>query len=123
MRVPLWCKIFGHKFYYIDFHPTHYKHHVGITYDFETLEGYHTRRDVTFCTRCGRERAEIVEEKFTSTNQASTQCPIGLHEIKVNVKPRRGADPSNLQDAKVWYQAVKDTYLYMCEHLGLSARC
>ena len=69
MRVPLWCRIFGHKFYYVDFHPTHHKRHVGITYDFETLEGYHTQRDVTFCTRCGRERAEIMEETRTTAQQ------------------------------------------------------
>ncbi len=69
MRVPLWCKLFGHKFYYVDFHPTNYKRHVGITYDFKTLEGYNTQRDVTFCVRCGRERAEIQEETRTIAQQ------------------------------------------------------
>jgi len=70
-----------------------------------------------------RRARKIKERRKTTANTASTQCPIGLHEIKVNVKPRRGADPANLQDAKVWFQAVKDTYLYMCKRLGHSARC
>jgi hypothetical protein len=68
----LWCRIFGHKFYYVDFHPTHYSHHVGITYDFKTLEGYNTMREVNYCTRCGVDRETLCNNQTkTDAKQVS----------------------------------------------------
>jgi hypothetical protein len=55
-----------------------------------------------------------------SHNKQSTQWP-RLHDIKVAVKPRSAANGSDLHDATVWYMAVKDTYLWLCSHLGHNA--
>jgi len=55
-----------------------------------------------------------------TNNTGSMPCPIGLHEIKENVTPVRDCDPTNLHDAAIWYQALKDCYIYMCKRLGHS---
>jgi len=63
---------------------------------------------------------DIKEFLKTPTNTGSMPCPIGLHEIKVNVKPVGNCDPTNLHDAAIWYQALKSCYIYMCKRLGHS---
>ena len=56
-----------------------------------------------------------------SRNSSSRQWP-KLHKIKENVTPCGIADGSNFHDAAVWYYAVKQTYLYLCNILGHSPR-
>ena len=60
-----------------------------------------------------------LESPETSSNSSSRQWP-KLHKIKENVTPCGVTDGSNFHDAAVWYHAVKQTYLYMCNILGHS---
>jgi len=68
MRV-LWCHIFGHKFHIDSFVPDGgYERGVsGIIRDTGTT----VRKETEYCTRCGIERAKLVEETRTITQQTN----------------------------------------------------
>ena len=65
----LWCRIFGHKFFFTSFQKTGRELGVtGIPYDV----GDTFRHETTYCTRCGVERAYIMEKMRTIAQQ--TKC-------------------------------------------------
>lgn len=68
MRV-LFCKIFGHRFHIDSFVPDGgYERGVsGIVID----TGVTLRKETTYCTRCGVERAKQVEETRTIAQQTN----------------------------------------------------
>lgn len=59
MRV-LFCRIFGHKFYYTSFRKTGAKYlpYAAMWVD----DGVTFRHETTYCTRCGMERSKINEK-------------------------------------------------------------
>jgi len=71
MRV-LFCKIFGHKFFFTSFQKTgrEWLPYVGIWVD----SGNTYRHETSYCTRCGLERAKINEDVKTNVQQTFAGC-------------------------------------------------
>ena len=61
------------------------------------------------------------EEGIQSLKQ---KCPVGLHEIKANVRPGdTKIEKGSFKDVTIWYDAVKATYKYICEKMGYEVWC
>lgn len=66
----LFCKIFGHKFFFTSFVPNGVLERGISGFWFE--QGTTYRHETTYCTRCGAERADIMEKTRTPHNKPST---------------------------------------------------
>ena len=57
---------------------------------------------------------------LSNINTPPSIVPLNLPDVKRHVKPSKHMKPFNLRDYAIWYQSVKDTYIYIMTSMGFT---